>query len=121
MKFCTECDNMYYVRISPTDDNKLSYFCRHCGHVDADLDNEGVCVLKTEMKKGIQSFQHMVNPYTKLDPTLPRVHNIACPNGQCDSNKQASSVPSEVIYLRYDDDNMKYIYVCTVCDSTWKT
>ena len=27
----------------------------------------------------------------------------------------------EVIYLRYDDTNMKYIYLCTHCDQVWKT
>ena len=27
----------------------------------------------------------------------------------------------EVIYLRYDDVDMKYIYMCVNCDTTWKT
>ena len=25
------------------------------------------------------------------------------------------------IYLRYDDANMKYLYMCTVCNTSWKT
>ena len=27
----------------------------------------------------------------------------------------------EIIYLRYDDINMKYIYLCVHCDTVWKT
>ena len=27
----------------------------------------------------------------------------------------------EVIYVRYDNANMKYVYICTHCDSIWKT
>ncbi len=30
-------------------------------------------------------------------------------------------VQREVIYLRYDDINMKYIYLCPHCDTIWKT
>jgi hypothetical protein len=76
-----------------------------------------------------QSFAHVVNKYTKLDPTLPRIKTIRCPNDECISNKLSaqSSDPSvkkeetEVIYLRYDDTNLKYIYLCTKCDKVWNT
>jgi hypothetical protein len=33
----------------------------------------------------------------------------------------AASEPREVIYLRYDDINMKYIYLCAVCNTIWNT
>jgi DNA-directed RNA polymerase subunit M/transcription elongation factor TFIIS len=23
--------------------------------------------------------------------------------------------------MRYDDENMKYLYLCVTCDMTWKT
>ena len=62
---------------------------------------------------------HEINEYTKLDPTLPRRNNIPCPNNECDSHKKGKN--SEVIYLRYDDTNMKYIYLCCKCDNSWTT
>ena len=69
------------------------------------------------------------------------MHNIQCPNVECNSNGSASynastasasasasaynastkKTPSEVIYIRYDDDNMKYLYLCAVCDTKWTT
>ena len=33
----------------------------------------------------------------------------------------ASSAGSDIIYLRYDDENMKYLYICSSCNFTWKT
>jgi DNA-directed RNA polymerase subunit M/transcription elongation factor TFIIS len=59
----------------------------------------------------------MVNKYTKYDPTLPRKNNMKCPNEHC----TATESKSDIIYLRYDDENMKYLYICADCDFSWKT
>jgi len=120
MKFCVKCDNMYYIGISADDNNILTYYCRNCGHKDETITDEGVCVLNSQIKKGEQKFNHIINKYTKLDPTLPRIYNIKCPNTECKTNKEAEE-KCEVIYMRYDDDNLKYLYICTECDTTWKT
>ena len=135
MKFCAKCDNMYYISIDNTNNDQLIYYCRFCGHKDENLTEEGVIVLKTQYKKNEQKFNHMVNQYTKLDPTLPRIYNMKCPNDECKTNHSSASTSAaggggseagtnkgcEIIYLRYDDDNMKYLYICTTCDTTWKT
>lgn len=119
MKFCTKCDNMYYIGINVTDPNKIIYYCRNCKYKDEDLSEEGVCVLNTQLKKGEQKFNHIINKYTKLDPTLPRIYNIKCPNKECKSNIDDKN--AEIIYMRYDDDNLKYLYICVECDTVWKT
>ena len=121
MKFCEKCDNMYYIGINAEDPNKLTYYCRNCGNVDETINEEGVCVLDTQFKKGEQKFNHIVNKYTKMDPTLPRIYNIRCPNTSCNTNKIGETKPAEIIYMRYDDSNLKYIYICSTCDTTWKT
>ena len=83
MKFCVKCDNMYYIGISVDDPNQLTYYCRNCKHKDETITEEGVCVLHTQLKKGEQKFNHIINKYTKLD--------------------------------------LKYLYICSKCDTTWKT
>jgi len=115
---------MYYIGLNANDTNKLTYYCRYCGNVDETIAESGECVINTQLKKTENKFNHIINEYTKLDPSLPRMHNIQCPNTDCKSNKNASSsekTPSEVIYVRYDDDNMKYLYLCAVCDTKWTT
>jgi DNA-directed RNA polymerase subunit M/transcription elongation factor TFIIS len=122
MKFCTECNNMYYIKIDDENSSCLSYYCRNCGHKDVNADDEGMCVINTQIKKGGHHFEHIVNKYTKLDPTLPRVYNIPCPNTECCTNKkneEKKDVPREVLYIRYDDNKLKYLYMCCNCDNTW--
>ena len=127
MKCCTVCDNMYYISINEQNSNLLSYYCRNCGHIDDTIAEEGICILNTQLKKGHQKFNHIINEYTKLDPTLPRIYNVPCPNALCASKTDSASCSSatcenpEVIYMRYDDANLKYLYICTVCDNVWKT
>lgn len=119
MHFCSNCQNMYYIRINTDDTNKLVYYCRSCGTEDKLITLENICVSKTQIKKSESSFNHIVNKYTKLDPTLPRINKILCPNPECTTNTK--NTEREIIYLRYDDVNIKYIYVCSTCDSVWKT
>ena len=71
MKFCNQCDNMLYIKTNQEDENKLKYYCRNCEYEDKTLTGEGVCVLDTQIKKSQQKFDHITNPYTEMDPTLP--------------------------------------------------
>jgi DNA-directed RNA polymerase subunit M/transcription elongation factor TFIIS len=119
MHFCNVCNNMYYIRIDSENTNKLIYYCRNCGNEDNLLTVDNVTVSKTHVKKNEQTFSHIINKYTKLDPTLPRLTKILCPNPECDTNTHSTA--REIIYIRYDDINMKYIYMCSTCDNVWKS
>ena len=80
MKFCTQCDNMYYLAVDEEDINKLIYYCRNCKNVDNTIISEGSCIINTySTKNNNMNFNHVINNYTKLDPTLPRMKNIKCP------------------------------------------
>ena len=51
MHFCSNCDNMYYIRINSDDTNKLVYYCRNCGNEDKLLAVENICVQELILKK----------------------------------------------------------------------
>ena len=157
MHFCTQCGTMYYIRL--TDANGIVYYCRNCGHEDDTITIDNAVVSHTSLQSGNQQYTHVVNKYTKFDPTLPRISTILCPNTECPCNRNHNAtqyadrativgnsaeeeamsgaagaatvgtvgagaddaVPREVIYLRYDDINMKYIYLCAVCNTIWNT
>ena len=119
MHFCIKCGNMYYIKID--DNEELTYNCRKCGHKNSDLINEldNLCVSKTELNKNSNvDYSTIINQYTKLDPTLPRINSIKCPNQECICNKD-ETVENEVIYIRYNDEDMKYVYTCAKCDFIW--
>ena len=118
---------MLYIRLLDEDSNNLVYYCRNCGNSDQLIDKDNICVSKTDVIIQEKGYNHDINEYTKLDPTLPRINNIKCPNSACSSNSvtedddTTEKKTNEVIYLRYDDSNMKYIYICTQCNKIWKT
>lgn len=133
MHFCPKCGNMYYLKLLNEDKDKLSYYCRNCGNEDISLISNlnNLYVSKTDVKKKM-NYKNVINKYTKLDPTLPRIHNIECPNTECDSNShkhnnnegddgEQKSKDKEILYIRYDDKNMKFVYLCAVCDTIWNT
>ena len=151
MHFCTDCGNMYYIRLTET--NGIVYYCRNCGHEDDAITIDNVVVSQTAIQQTGTSNANVVNKYTKLDPTLPRISTILCPNSECPCNRNhnptqyadrativgseeeepgqvnqagqageaTDAVPREVIYLRYDDIQLKYIYLCAVCNTIWNT
>ena len=165
MHFCSECHNMYYLKIKDENGeigNTLIYYCRNCGHEDETLSTTDICVSDMQIQSSEKKYTHIVNEYTKYDPTLPRINTIKCPNQECSSNTsskvggvgtskkttkksskqkdnlemddsetvktnqvQATNTQAtntqEVIYIRYDDTNMKYVYLCVHCNTTWRT
>lgn len=127
MHFCTICQNMYYISIDGNNSNNLVYYCRNCGHIDNNsskniLSNpKNIFITQTNLKKQEEEFNYIVNQYTKLDPTLPRVNNVLCPNDECLTNTNPENNSREIIVMRYDDKNMKYISLCSTCDTVWKT
>ncbi len=172
MHFCVNCSNMYYIRLSEEDPNSIVYYCRNCGHENKNITLDSVTISRTNFKSSKQKYNSIINKYTKMDPTLPRINTIKCPNQACKSNEghghgqaqevtrqqklkpssrsesgsgklKASSSESspeepeavealeeqgggaptdrEIIYLRYDDVNMNFVYLCPVCDSVWNT
>lgn len=127
MKFCENCQNMLYVRIAAADSNQLKYYCRNagCGFVSTNETPEDMVIIDTKLKKSQVNFSNLVNPYTKHDPTLPHLTGIKCPNENCPTNKSQDGRPAaettEVIYMRYNDDDLLYLYICKNCDFTWST
>lgn len=143
MNFCKDCGNLYYIKISEEDENSLTYYCRKCGNEDETIVSnlENICVSKSQKIDSDGSYEHIVNSFTKFDPTLPRIYNIKCINESCitnnpkkekkiikdqeeskkDNEGDESDNTAEIIYLRYDDKNMKFVYICTHCDTVWKS
>uniref|UniRef100_A0A6C0FGU2 DNA-directed RNA polymerase M/15kDa subunit domain-containing protein n=1 Tax=viral metagenome TaxID=1070528 RepID=A0A6C0FGU2_9ZZZZ len=100
--------------------DKLVYYCRNCGNQDESAEITGsMSVSNIHVNEETSSMSHIINKYTKLDPTLPRINRIPCPNAECATN--TAGAEREIIYIRYDDTNIKYVYLCSTCDFTWKT
>ena len=78
------------------------------------------CRVECFSKQNVENTSIILNKYTKFDPTLPRLNNIKCPNVDCVTNKEDNPADPDVVSVRYDNLNVKYLYICSHCDFTWK-
>lgn len=124
MQFCDNCQNMLYIRLQSDRPNELWYYCRCC-RGEKVTKKSGAVIMDTIFNHKSNQHEYFVNRYTKYDPTLPRICNgqIVCVNEDCETNinkQQQKQTAAEIITIRYDDDNLKYLYLCTTCDTVWK-
>ena len=124
MKFCPECNNMYYLKLSDQESEALVLYCRACGTEDKNSNDE-TFRLKTLTSGKDQSYTLRINKYTKYDPTLPRTTYIKCPNQECQSKSKCKegddACKDEIIYLKTNPETLSYTYVCTKCDTVWES
>ena len=120
MKFCEQCDNMYYLKLGSETDDSLMFYCRVCGTEVPCSKDEDAFTITTLIDKQDKSYLRRINKHTKEDPTLPRTTTIKCPNQEC-SKGSKSGDNNEVIYLRSDAERLTYTYMCTHCDTVWES
>jgi hypothetical protein len=133
---------MYYIKLNKNEEDDgetLMYYCRKCNFEDTELSNDidNLYVSKTYVSQTSNNKKHIINEYTKYDPTLPRTNKIICPNDECenhvkntdikedtveeaDKESSFSKIEKQIICIRYDDANMKYMYLCPICDTSWE-
>lgn len=120
MEFCDNCENKMNIKWKNENSQKLLiYYCTTCGNVKQydknSIINPKLYHQNYELDKSYVTFN---NSLLVSDPTLSKVENsnIKCPTCTDLTEKQ-----QDIIYYIYDTDNMKYLYICTYCKSSWKT
>lgn len=132
MHFCSNCDNMMHVRISVNDSDEaevvaqgaMAYVCPHCGEKKEYGDGGEQQSLVYSKNYDIASTfidSEIINEYTKYDPTLPTIDIIPCANERCPSNEDPENHLRDIIYIRYNVSDLKYVYMCRKCNTTWKS
>lgn len=117
MKFCTICDNMLYEQLSQ--EGTLLNVCKNCGNsIVVDTSRTSACVMENNYADDSTLYRQFMNRHLHDDPTLPRVSNIACVNEKC---SRKTNETNDVVYVKYDAVNLKYLYQCGYCASFWKS
>jgi hypothetical protein len=107
----------------------LVKYCKHCTFSKTESYQNGHGAIK--ISESLYSDDDLLylqfqNKYIRFDPTLPRVSDpaLSCPNGDCPGPKEAAAKGVEfkhqVLYVKYHPVNMKYLYCCDYCGTTWK-
>ena len=128
--FCEKCENMTYISLRPDESQQgspleLTYSCKHCGFVTTGAsraetkDDTGIVVMSTDYEDDQSSYKQYATPYLRYDPTLPRARDIECVRGDKCTRPQNES--SEVIYVKYNPEHLRYLYHCVHCSAFWKS
>jgi DNA-directed RNA polymerase subunit M/transcription elongation factor TFIIS len=127
--FCPVCRYYLYLKQEELQEEKKSNdqpndkvllrICRNCGYQEQHTD--GGLILEIDLKeKTSEGYKILMNQFTAQDPTLPHVNTIKCPNDGCESNPPTNK-EKDVIYLKYDAVNMKFLYICNLCKTQWRS
>ena len=130
MKFCVNCDNYLSLKIIDSKDSKqsdsksdsssesdssaeskkctLKYICRKCNEEYPSTETDS-CVFNIDFNLDNIKKNSFINEFIYDDITNPKAEGIKCPNINCPDAKP------DIVYIQYDKDNMKYIYVCKSC------
>ena len=110
MKFCSECENMLYTKNCGFESKKKAI-------------NEDCAIYTKDYNVSDISCEYIINEHTYKDPTLPRVNDIKCKNPNCPTNQPEFPLDNrEVVYIKYDKENMYFVYICChpECKHIWK-
>ena len=116
--FCKQCQNMTFLYTD--EDKKLVHHCKACLSSEPYSKNNN-CIYSIQFKKYDNSEYINSNPYVTHDITLPKIKNnpnIKCVNPECISITETKEC--DITYIKYDMENMKYIYICNHCGQKWK-
>lgn len=126
MEFCQNCNNKMNIKWKNNlnedgsiDQKCLVYYCITCGHTKEYTKDTIVQPKLYQQNYEIdKSFVTLNNELLCEDPTLQQVKN---PNIKCPNCKKKSEQPEDIVFYIYDIDNMKYLYICRDCKTSWKT
>lgn len=99
--------------------------------------------VKTEIVKQLQSYLSQTKQTASVDFTVHKMNNnsvfVNCQSadtaekilehsqhsitvyGKEYSLTKCESVEREIIFIKYDPDNLKYLYLCSACTTSWKS
>jgi len=118
MEFCDICDNMLYMKTSKN--NKMLKYCKHCPFSVENQKKGAIKISETMYSDDDLLYNQNINKYLRFDPTLRRINDTLtkCNKEDCPANTENKD--QQVLYIKYDAQNMKYLYVCDHCGNIWR-
>ena len=111
---CPTCEN--YMLLSAG--LKQVRMCKNCGY--SKEETKGIVMETIIQEKASEAYRVFLNEFTREDPRLPHLNTIPCPNVEtCETRTQGRE--TDTIYIKYDPINMKYLYICNVCGTHWRS
>lgn len=115
MEFCNFCDNMLYIKSNEENPFDVKYYCKNCTF-EKPLSTGMVIQNRYDNTTNV-NYKSIINKNIVHDPTIPHIDNIPCLNSQCTKPEDQGN---DVMYIKVDNINLKFIYYCTYCKHYWE-
>lgn len=118
MDFCDYCNNMLYIK-QLEENNEMIFYCKTCNQekkMTSDVDTQKSQKISSKDYDILNSYKQFINHNIIYDNTIPHVNNIKCVNENC---TKTDSEDNDIMYIKYDAINIKYMYYCTYCKEFW--
>jgi len=120
LHFCEKCHNMTGIYLRE-EDKKLIHYCKACEtSEEVESQDKCPCVYTHDMGEMDKSYVVNRNKYITHDNVLPKLKNnpnVKCMKEDCPTHQDG--VNSSITFLKYDFDNMRYMYICDECGTSW--
>lgn len=119
MEFCNYCQNMYYIKeVEENDSKSIMYYCKNCGSTKSitDGDTKSKLIMSHSYEDMNEKYIQFLNPNIQHDHTIPHVSNVTCQSESCTKQKEDKN---DVMYIKYDELKIKYVYCCAYCKFFW--
>lgn len=114
MQFCEICSNMLYINVDA--EKHLTEYCKNCNFQKKTDDSTSKIIIDSIYNSDEVNYSLHLNKFTKFDKTIPILNNIICNNTNC---TKKTSDDNKIMIIKYDNTNLKYIYLCCHCDNFW--
>lgn len=96
----------------------LQRVCKTCGYRKEE--EKGLVMETIIQQKASEAYRVHLNEFTREDPRLPHLKTLPCPNtAECPTRK--GEAETDTIYIKYDTVNVKFLYICNVCGTHWRS
>jgi DNA-directed RNA polymerase subunit M/transcription elongation factor TFIIS len=118
MQFCDFCNNMLYIKVDEDNHLNVSMYCKNCKYnQELSKENTQKLYIQNMYNRDNYSYDQYLNKNIEYDRTIPHINNIECIYEDCTKKKTEDN---DIMYIKYDEINMKYLYYCVHCKQFWK-
>lgn len=126
--FCSECGNLYDITNVPPDASDtvatkssptgIYFVCTTCGNTEA-MKPLTLVVSRKSQNISKEYFGNEIDPKNLADVhTFPHTRNYICPNKKCLTHPEPKT--RDAVMFRIGN-SLRMMYMCTVCNTMWKT
>ena len=110
-QFCTICHNLYIIEQDDEDNMKGKKVCRFCSN-EKQIERAELISHRDFRKQTVNLSQYPIKRLVE-SPIVGIIQTRECPNNNCKKEN------TETKLYEIDEEQKKFLYICTTCKEYW--